>query len=150
MSDYVRRVRERIGHELLFLAAVAVLVRDDAGRLLLVRSVDSGDWGTVGGAVEIDEAPQDAAKREALEETGVDVTLERLVGCFGGPDFRATYPNGDEVAYVSIVYDARIAGCTPEPDMTEVCEVGWFEDAELRALDIDPFNRVLLKAVGLL
>src|SRR5687768_2430179 len=37
MSDHVRSLRERVGHDLLLLPSVAVLVQDDHGRVLLVR-----------------------------------------------------------------------------------------------------------------
>ena len=57
------------------------------------------------------------------------------------------YPNDDEVSYVSIVYDARVASGTPAPDMDEVLEVGWFADDEIASLDLDAFNRTLLEHV---
>lgn len=70
MSEHVRRLREKVGGELLLLPSVTTLVVDDDGRLLLVRDADSGFWSVIGGAVEIDEAPEDAAVREVEEETG--------------------------------------------------------------------------------
>jgi 8-oxo-dGTP pyrophosphatase MutT (NUDIX family) len=63
--------------------AAAVVVFDDSLRVLLVRqSYSSRLWGIPGGAVELDESPQDAAVREAREETGLDVRLEYLVGVY--------------------------------------------------------------------
>lgn len=55
--------------------------------------------------VEVDESPARAATREAREEAGIEVELTRIIDCLGGPEFRLRYTNGDEVAYVSIVYD---------------------------------------------
>lgn len=60
-SEYVLSLRERIGTDLLLLPTVAVLARDEMGRVLLVRHVESGRWATVGGAIEPDESPIDAA-----------------------------------------------------------------------------------------
>ena len=37
ISPYIRRLRERVGHDLVQLPSVAVLARDEEGRLLLVR-----------------------------------------------------------------------------------------------------------------
>lgn len=148
-SDYVKRIRAKIGHDLLLLPAVAVLVRDDHGRLLLVRQSDASGWATVGGMVEPLEGPEDAARREASEEIGVDVDVT-LFGCFGGPDFVATYPNGDECAIVSTVYNATIVRGSPTPDLDEVLEVGWFTEAELRDLPLTPFNDALLRTIGLI
>jgi 8-oxo-dGTP pyrophosphatase MutT (NUDIX family) len=100
ISPHVRDLREKVGHSLLLLPSTAVLPRDEAGRLLLVRLIDTGNWATIGGAIEPDENPRDCAVREAQEEAGVSVELGAILGVLGGPDYRVTYPNGDESAYV--------------------------------------------------
>jgi len=110
VSPYVRRLRDRVGHDLLLLPSVSVLPRDAAGRLLLVRHSDSGQWGTIGGAIEVDEAPADAAIREAREEAGVEVALGPVTAALGGREFRVNYPNGDQAAYIAIVYEADVTG----------------------------------------
>ena len=119
MSPYLRSSRERIGTDLLLLPVVSVLVWDDDGRLLLVRGADTGTWQMVGGAVELGESPWDAARRETLEETGLEVSLSAIRGVIGGVRFQHTYPNGDQVAFVSTVFDARIVSGTPVPDGDE-------------------------------
>jgi 8-oxo-dGTP pyrophosphatase MutT (NUDIX family) len=132
-SPYIRRIRERIGQDLLLLPAVSVLIWDDDGRLLLVRGADTGTWQMIGGAVEPGESPWDAARRETAEETGLEVSLTQIRGVIGGPPFQHTYPNGDQVAFVSTVFDARIVSGTPVPDDDEVIEIAWFDPAELAA-----------------
>jgi 8-oxo-dGTP pyrophosphatase MutT (NUDIX family) len=146
ISPYLARLRARIGTDLLLVPTVAVLPRDEHGRILLVRQTDTGQWATIGGSIEPDESPEDAARREALEEAHVEVRLVRLVTALGGPDYRLTYPNGDETACVPIVYDAVVVGGTPEPDDDETEAVGWFAPDELDALDLTPINRHLLTA----
>jgi 8-oxo-dGTP pyrophosphatase MutT (NUDIX family)/SAM-dependent methyltransferase len=141
ISAYIRRMRESIGHDLLLLPAVTVLPRDEAGRFLLVRQSDTGRWTTIGGSVEVDEDPEVSAIREAEEEAGVAVELTRLVTALGGPQFRMTYPNGDEVSYLSLVYEARVVAGDPRPDHDETVEVGWFHPDELRDIDLGDFAR---------
>lgn len=148
--DYVRQLRERVGHDLLLLASVAVIPEDDEGRILLVKQSDSGRWATIGGAIEVDESPAEAAVREAREETGVEIELSRLIDCVGGPGFRIRYANGDEAAYVSIVYAARVAAGTPIADGSEVLEIAWFSSNDVEQLDLTDFNRRLLRAIGVL
>lgn len=148
ISPYIRRVRESIGHDLLLLPAVAVLPRDDAGRLLLVRQTDNGRWATIGGSVEVDEDPEVAAVREAAEEAGVTVEITKLVAVQGGPQFRTTYPNGDEVSYVSVIYEAQVVGGEPRPDHDETSEVGWFHHDQLAELDLAAFARHTFTALG--
>jgi ADP-ribose pyrophosphatase YjhB (NUDIX family)/ubiquinone/menaquinone biosynthesis C-methylase UbiE len=148
VSPYIARIRESVGHDLLLLPAVAVLPRDDQGRVLLVRQIDSGRWATIGGSVEIDEAPETSAVREAAEEAGVTVEITKLVAVQGGPQFRTTYPNGDEVSYVSVIYEARVVDGRPRPDHDETSDVGWFGLEELATLDLGAFARHTFTALG--
>lgn len=148
MSPYIRWLRERVGGARLLVASVCVLVWDVDGRLLLVRDSDSGLFTTVGGAIEPDESPLEAALREAREEIGVEVTIDRLRGAFGGPAFSHTYSNGDEVGFVPVVYDAHILRGDPCPDGEETVEVRWFALTELGD-ELTPLTRVLLRATGI-
>ncbi|CUR58297.1 hypothetical protein NOCA1140027 [metagenome] len=148
-APHITRLRAKVGNDLLLLPSVAVLPIDDDGRVLLVRQTDFGSYGTIGGAVDEDEAPEDAARREAREEIGADVEITGLVGAIGGPQFRLTYPNGDQCAYVSIVYGARLA---PDqdlaPDGEEVDQVRWFTRDELDDPAVGDFARSTFTALG--
>lgn len=149
VSDHIKRVRSKLGHDLLLVPSVAVLPRDEQGRVLLVRIADTGKWATIGGAVEVDEDPRDAAVREAKEEAGVLVELGPILGVLGGPDYRITYPNGDQTAYVSIVYAATVVSGSPAPDGDETVETGWFTMAELESADLGQFARAMLRDLDL-
>jgi ADP-ribose pyrophosphatase YjhB (NUDIX family) len=148
IGPYLERLRRLVGHELLLLPSVAVLPWDEAGRLLLVRNIDTGLWQTIGGLIELDERPQDAARREALEEAGVSVELGAIRAVLGGPEYRLDYPNGDRAAYVSTVFDARVRDGVPRPDGDETSEVRWWRPDELGAGDLDSLNRALLRHAG--
>ncbi|HEX7131093.1 MAG TPA: NUDIX domain-containing protein [Iamia sp.] len=149
MSPYVERMRAAVGHELLLLPSATVLPRRDDGAVLLIRHHASEGWETIGGMVEPGEDPAAAAVREAQEEVGVEVRLGALLGVVGGPDFVVRYPNGDEVAYVSAVWEATIVAGEPVADGTEALAVRWFTPAELATADLGPFCRATLGAVGL-
>ncbi|HEX8805069.1 MAG TPA: NUDIX domain-containing protein [Acidimicrobiales bacterium] len=149
LSPYVAGLRRAVGSDLLLLPAVSVLPRDAVGRVLLVRQADDGRWGLVGGSIEVGEAPDEAAVREAREEAGVDVLLTRIATAVGGPRFQVEYPNGDRVAYVSVVYEARVVAGTPRPDGDETTAVGWFTPGELARLPVNPFGRAVLADLGL-
>ena len=148
-APHIARLRAKVGNDLLLLPSVAVLPIDDDDRVLLVRQTDFGSYGTIGGAVDEDEAPEDAARREAREEIGAEVELTGLVGAIGGPQFRLTYPNGDQCAYVSIIYSARLAPeVTVTPDGHEVDQVRWFARGELDQPIIGDFARSTFAAIG--
>jgi 8-oxo-dGTP pyrophosphatase MutT (NUDIX family) len=147
MSDYVRRLREKVGHDLLFSPAVACLVRDGEGRILFVQHVE-GHWTFPAGAVDPGESPADAARREAWEEAGVVVEPFRIAGVFGGgPHFQGSYENGDEVAWVTAVFEARIESGEPTPNDDETAAVRWATPEEAEELGLSPSTRWILARV---
>jgi ADP-ribose pyrophosphatase YjhB (NUDIX family) len=149
IAPYIRRLRALVGNELLVLPSAAVIPRDEQGRILLVRVIDTDQWAVIGGAIEPDESPEYAARREAEEEAGVILELGPLLGVLGGPEFRMTYPNGDRTAYVSIVFSATVIGGSPRPDGDETSAVGWWEPDHLPYREMSDFTRALLGALGL-
>jgi len=108
MPTFLRRLRDTIGHSPVLLPAVSMLVTDDRGRLLVMRRADNGRWSLPSGIVEPGEQPARTAEREVLEETGLHVTAERVVGTFATPEM--TYPNGDRASYVTILFECRCHG----------------------------------------
>ena len=145
MSPYLARLRAKVGTDLLLLPAVALVVRDGSGRLLLVKHRDTGAWGLPAGAVEPSETPSEAARRELLEESGIDCASLELVAGLGGRQFRHTYPNGDVVEYSIFVY----AGTVPETavpgprDGAEIVEARFFARAAAPELAL-PYPEELL------
>ncbi|MCC9154827.1 NUDIX hydrolase [Streptomyces parvulus] len=63
------------------LAGAAALFRDAGGRVLLVEPNYREGWALPGGTIESDdgETPRQGARRETLEEIGLDVPLGRLL-----------------------------------------------------------------------
>lgn len=61
-------------------------VFDPDGRILLVRKAyGSRTWTLPGGGLDGDESPMTCAERETLEEAGLSVTIERLIGLYYRP-----------------------------------------------------------------
>ena len=149
IAPHIQRLRTLVGHELLVLPGAAALPRDDEGRILLVRIIDTSQWAAIGGAIEPDESPQRAASREAEEEAGVILDIGRVLGVLGGPEFRIRYPNGDETSYVTTVFDATVVGGSPEPDGEETCAVKWWDTGTLPYDEMSGFTRALLRDVGI-
>lgn len=61
--------------------ASIIFLRDDGKFLAAKRAIEpqKGKYGLIGGFLQFGESPQDAARREAKEETGVDVTELEMI-----------------------------------------------------------------------
>ena len=145
IPEHIARLRQRIGHELIHASAAGTYTFDAERRVLLVRH-HVGVWTNPGGIIEPFETPADTAVRETWEETGLVVELTRLIGVFAGPDHHVVYPNGDEIAYVSIAFEARPVGGTLAPDGVETLDARFVTADEAEALDLSPRVRRTLNA----
>lgn len=104
MPNYIMDLRKYVGHRPVLLAGASVIVEDAQGRILLQQRTDNHCWDYAGGAVELGESTEDAAKRELWEETGLTANALELLGVFSGEELHYIYPNGDEVYIIDIVY----------------------------------------------
>jgi ADP-ribose pyrophosphatase YjhB (NUDIX family) len=128
--DFVLDLREKIGHDLLWLPGVsAVVLRpapDDPGQeqVLLVRRADDGAWTPVTGIIDPGEEPAVAGAREVLEETEVVAVAERLAWVHALPPM--TYANGDRSQYLDLTFRFRWVSGEPGPGDGENTEARWF------------------------
>lgn len=100
--------------------SVAGVAFDEHGRVLLIRRQDNGQWQAPGGILELGETFEEGVVREVLEETGVQVEVERLTGVY------KNMPRG----VVALVYRCRPVGGRTAPS-PESAKVEWLavEDA---------------------
>ena len=144
MSEFIKGLRSKIGHGLLQVPTAGVLIFDADRRVLLVRHSEGNLWTSPGGMVEPYETPADAAVREMWEETGLLVELVRVLGVFGGLEFSTTYANGDQISWVSTVFEGRTRSGTMRPDGMEILETRYFHEEEVQTLRCKPRLRTVL------
>jgi 8-oxo-dGTP pyrophosphatase MutT (NUDIX family) len=105
-----------------FSHSAAVVITDEQGRVLLVRhGYGERNWEIPGGAGEPGESAEDTARREALEEAGIAIEIERLSGVY----FDAT--NGAH----HFAFRARALGTPRAADVREISDIGWFPPSDL-------------------
>ena len=101
---------------------VFAAIFDDKGRILCVRmNYAARAWTTPGGLVEPGESPLAALKREVLEESGLDVVADGLVGVYSKPQ------KDDVVLFLR----ARVLGHSPWQPNAEISQMGYFGRHEL-------------------
>ncbi|MFD2763151.1 NUDIX hydrolase [Micromonospora eburnea] len=110
--------------------AVAVVVTDRAGRVLLCRRSAGGRrWALPGGRLRRDESPIPAAVREVRAETGWHVELVDLVGLYRLDDPAAPPPpagrRGPLPDVLVHVFRARTRGDAPAATGIGGCQSGW-------------------------
>ena len=125
VPEFVIELRRKIGQDLLWIPGVTAVVFDDADRVLLVRRSDTGEWAPIGGILEPGEQPAVCEAREVLEESGVRVTVQRLVSVQSEPP--GAYPNGDRVQFLDLTFRCRYVSGDPHPADDECLDVAWFE-----------------------
>jgi len=97
------------------------------GQILLQQRKDNLCWGYHGGAIELGEVVEEAAKRELYEETGLEAHDLDLYGVFSGPDLYNKYPDGNEAYIIDIVFICKTYGGEMRAQASEVVDLKWFD-----------------------
>jgi mutator protein MutT len=129
-TEYIKSMRKYIGHERLMIVGASVIVHKN-GKLLLQKRKDNGCWGYPGGCVELGETVESAARRELFEETGLTAHSLELLDVFSGKDLFYTYPNGDMVSIVDMMYLCENFSGDMKMHTDETTDLQWFELNEL-------------------
>ena len=114
---------------------VFAAIFDDSGRILCVRmNYASRAWTTPGGRVEAGESPFAALRREVLEESGLEVVEDGLVGVYAKP-----YKD-DLVLFLR----ARVLGRNQWQPNDEISEMGYFGRDQLpEPMGLGPRIRII-------
>lgn len=131
-------------------------------KVLLHHHAKLGKWLPPGGHIELNETPPDAARREVMEETGLEIEFieqENLkISAYNGTSFERPYlcllenipAYKDKPAHqhMDMIYLAR-----PREMKEDLNEFRWFSYEELQGLELFPdvaeVLRILLKENGL-
>ncbi|MBN6889447.1 ADP-ribose pyrophosphatase YjhB (NUDIX family) [Cytobacillus horneckiae] len=92
-------------------AAIAVVIFDEEGRVLLQKRADTEQWGIPSGHIEIGETIENAVIREVKEETNLDVRVTKLIGVYSDPESQVfSYPEGKTVHFITTSFLAEVIG----------------------------------------
>ena len=131
-----------------FCASVFIINPEDK-KILLIKHKKNRRWTQPGGHIEYDETPEDAALREAYEETGLRVKLlgdhfpreEDYIRPLGIQKNR--HSNGE--THVDIIYAAVPNHSTDEVlNQEESDDIAWFSREELDHIDCFPDIKITM------
>lgn len=106
MENYVETIRRKIGHDLLVLVGANVIIYNTHHEYLLQQRAN-GNWGLMGGLMEVGESLEDTAIREVYEESGLTIESLMQLQTFSGPAFRFKLKNEDEIYVVTTLFLAN-------------------------------------------
>ncbi|MEW6697059.1 MAG: HAD-IIA family hydrolase [Bacillota bacterium] len=108
--------------------AVAAVIFDGNGRILLIKRVDFSAWGLPTGHIEPGETVQEAIIREVGEETGLQVKVRRYIGVYSNPaSMVVSHPSGKVSHYITSCMECQMIGGHVRADGVETAEVAFFE-----------------------
>lgn len=114
------------------LPAIAVVIFNSQGQVLLQKRRDTDRWAILSGHVEFGESVEEAVWREVLEETGLRAKILRFIGIYSYPPTQ-TYHYQDRVAqYVTSYFECELLGdLIPGYSNEETVELGFFSSDAL-------------------
>jgi 8-oxo-dGTP diphosphatase len=110
------------------------VIFDPEGRVLLIRRAREpyvGDFALPGGFVEIGETVEEACRREAKEETGIEVGPLRLVGVYSDPH---RDPRGHTV---SVAFATVLPRAVQPKEGSDAASAEWVKDWRKLAIAFD-------------
>ncbi|MBQ9766729.1 MAG: NUDIX domain-containing protein [Lachnospiraceae bacterium] len=107
-------------------------------KILLEHRADSDTWALIGGGLKLDERLVEGVIRETLEETGIRLQEKdvEFCGIYDDPSRIASYPDGNVLRMITVVYRVRL---TEAPNLicsTESRELRFFTREELHGLNV--------------
>ena len=125
LSEYVKEIREKIGHSPMFIPTAGLIICKD-NKVLLQKRADNNEWAMHGGGIEPGEEVLDTLKREIKEELNIEPVNPEFLGVFTGKDLYHEYPNGDKVYILTNAFICEEYIGDIKFNDNEVLEVKWF------------------------
>lgn len=131
MDDYIKKIRQYIGHEPMLIPHAVVIVLNNENEVLIEERADDGYLDFPGGAIDINETVEDAAKRELYEETGLIAEDLQEFKIYSGEITKYTYFSGDVIYGVDIFYICRKWYGKIKPQLIEVSTLKFMKIDEI-------------------
>jgi len=126
MANYIKELRELVGHKPLILNTAAGILVNEQQQVLLNLRTDTHNWSLPGGYLEYGETYATACVREYKEDSGIDVKIVAQIGIFDQGE--TVYPNGDVVQTITELFLVEAIGGQPLKTATdETLKLAYFD-----------------------
>ena len=132
--------------------AYGVIVKDD--KIVLVKKARGGYKGKLdlpGGGIEHTELPEEALKREIMEEAGINITNHKLLDVVATNIKWEMEPNlQEDLHHIGILYtvDTNELFLKNEADGLDSNGANWYNITELNKKELSPFTILALEKLG--
>jgi 8-oxo-dGTP diphosphatase len=96
------------------LPAVAAMIFNERGDVLLQKRKDVEKWCVISGHVEYGETVEQAILREIREEINVTAEVVRLIGVYSTPSFATYHYEDRSIQYVISYFEVKLLETPPE------------------------------------
>lgn len=147
-KSYISHLREAVGSHPIIIVGSSIIVQNESKQLLLVLRADNKCWALPAGLLEPGESVEDCARRELMEETGLQAGNMELLRISSGSEMYYKYPNGDEVYIVSISYRCTEFSGEARVNDHESTDIGYF-DLDSLPNPLNPPSQVVIEKLKL-
>ena len=103
-DSYIGQIQVKYGPSMVIETGVRIVIRDSAGKILLVKRTDNKRWEIPAGCVEPDESIMEAARREVFDITGLSVGSLKPFAYYSDPVYQIVSPDGEKVQQYTMAF----------------------------------------------
>jgi 8-oxo-dGTP pyrophosphatase MutT (NUDIX family) len=148
-ESYHGKLRALAGDdEVLIMICARCMLRDDRGRILLIKRSDNGLWAVPAGGMELGDSIRQCAIREVYEETGLTPTKLTPIAILSGAESTETNQWGHTYQFHTTVFLVTAWTGKLVTQTDESTDAGWFHPDRLptpRAATVESSLRLLAR-----
>jgi ADP-ribose pyrophosphatase YjhB (NUDIX family) len=125
-DSYIGQIQVKYGQDMLIAPGVRIIIRDPAGRILLIKRAATNKWEIPAGCVEPDESVLEAARREVFDITGLSVGALKPFAYYSDPVYQLECESGEKVQQYIMAFLTEDYSGTLLKSTDEISEMGFF------------------------
>jgi ADP-ribose pyrophosphatase YjhB (NUDIX family) len=134
-DSYIGQIQIQYGQDLVIAPGVRIIIRDAAGKVLLVKRTATNKWEIPAGCVEPDESVVEAARREVFDITGLSVSSLRPFAYYSDSVYQLECESGEKVQQYIMAFLTEDYSGTILKTTDEISDMGFFHINYLPDID---------------